>query len=148
MLCFDKSENITGILGSKLPRLRTVTMKIARCTQREGFLRIQAHMTLDRISYTLTLLTVGNIYEVIRGFPGGTLDKNPPANAGDTGSIPGPGRSYVLQQPPQPTSLELCSASGAAPQWQAHVLQGSPAQHNQRAHTQRQRPSTTKAKKS
>ena len=28
-------------------------------------------------------------------FPGGTVVKNPPANAGDTGSIPGPGRSHV-----------------------------------------------------
>ena len=30
------------------------------------------------------------------GFPGGTVVKNPPANAGDTGSSPGPGRSHVL----------------------------------------------------
>ena len=29
-----------------------------------------------------------------RGFPGGSVVKNPPANAGDMGSIPGPGRSY------------------------------------------------------
>ena len=28
-------------------------------------------------------------------FPGGTVVKNPPANAGDTGSSPGPGRSHV-----------------------------------------------------
>ena len=28
-----------------------------------------------------------------RDFPGGTVVKNPPANAGDTGSSPGPGRS-------------------------------------------------------
>ena len=27
------------------------------------------------------------------GFPGGSVVKNPPANAGDTGSIPGWGRS-------------------------------------------------------
>ena len=27
------------------------------------------------------------------GFPGGSAVKNPPANAGDTGSIPGSGRS-------------------------------------------------------
>ena len=27
------------------------------------------------------------------GFPGGSVVKNPPANAGDTGSIPGSGRS-------------------------------------------------------
>ena len=31
------------------------------------------------------------------GFPGGTVVKNPPANAGDTGSSPGPGRSHMLQ---------------------------------------------------
>ena len=30
-----------------------------------------------------------------RGFPGGTVVKNPPANAGDTGSSPGPGRSHM-----------------------------------------------------
>ena len=28
-------------------------------------------------------------------FPGGAVVKNPPANAGDTGSIPGPGRSHM-----------------------------------------------------
>ena len=35
-------------------------------------------------------LTVGD-------FPNGAVVKNPPANAGDTGSSPGPGRSHVLQ---------------------------------------------------
>ena len=29
--------------------------------------------------------------------PGGAVVKNLPANAGDTGSGPGPGRSYMLQ---------------------------------------------------
>ena len=29
-------------------------------------------------------------------FPGGAVDKNPPVNAGDTGSNPGPGRSHML----------------------------------------------------
>ena len=28
-------------------------------------------------------------------FPGGTVIKNPPANAGDTGLIPGPGKSHM-----------------------------------------------------
>ena len=31
------------------------------------------------------------------GFPGGTVVKNPPANAGDAGSIPGLGRSPMGQ---------------------------------------------------
>ena len=28
-------------------------------------------------------------------FPGGTVVKNPPTNAGDTGSLPGPGRYHM-----------------------------------------------------
>ena len=31
-----------------------------------------------------------------RDFPGGAVVKNLPANAGDMGSIPGPGRSHML----------------------------------------------------
>ena len=31
------------------------------------------------------------------GFLGGAVVKNPPANAGDTGSSPGPGRSHMLR---------------------------------------------------
>ena len=30
-------------------------------------------------------------------FPGGAVVMNPPANAGDTGFIPGPGRSHRLR---------------------------------------------------
>ena len=33
----------------------------------------------------------------LEGFPGGTVVKNPPANAGDTGLSPGPGRSHMLR---------------------------------------------------
>ena len=31
----------------------------------------------------------------LRGFPGGAVVENLPANAGDTGSNPGPGRSHM-----------------------------------------------------
>ena len=34
-------------------------------------------------------------YNKPQDFPGGTVVKNPPANAGDTGSSPGPGRSHM-----------------------------------------------------
>ena len=33
----------------------------------------------------------------VKGFPGGAVVENPPANAGDTGSSPGPGRSHMPQ---------------------------------------------------
>ena len=34
-------------------------------------------------------------YINFRGFPGGAAVESPPADAGDTGSCPGPGRSHV-----------------------------------------------------
>ena len=43
-----------------------------------------------------------------QGFPGGAVVKNPPANAGDTGSSPGLGRSHM------PQSNELLSLSSGA----------------------------------
>ena len=55
------------------------------------------------------------------GFPGGTVVKNLPANAGDTGSSPGLGRSHMPRsnwaREPQLLSLHiwsLCSATGEA----------------------------------
>ena len=39
----------------------------------------------------VTLLRISS-----RGFPGGSVVKNLPTNAGDTGSILGPGRSHIL----------------------------------------------------
>ena len=55
------------------------------------------------------------------GFPGGAVVESPPANAGDTGSSPGLGRSHVpwsnWAREPQLLSLcvwSLCSAAGEA----------------------------------
>ena len=44
-------------------------------------------------------------------FPGGAVVMNPPANAGDTGSSPGPGRSHMPQSnwARAPQLLSLCS---------------------------------------
>ena len=35
--------------------------------------------------------------KISRDFPGGSVVKNPPADAGDTGLSPGPGRSHMLR---------------------------------------------------
>ena len=40
------------------------------------------------------------------GFPGGSVDKKPPASEGDTGLIPGPGRSQVAME-----QLSLCTTT-------------------------------------
>ena len=47
--------------------------------------------TFGSIKHTLT-----NLKEY-RGFPGGAVVENLPANAGDTGSSPGLGRSHMPQ---------------------------------------------------
>ena len=49
----------------------------------------------------------------LRGFPGGTVVKNPPTNPGDTGSSPGPGRYHILQSnyAPCATTTEPASHS-------------------------------------
>ena len=73
------------------------------------------------------------------GFPGGSVVKNPPASAGDTGSTPGPGRSRMLQsnywawglqvRSPRATATEACAPAARALQrekplqWEARSLQ-------------------------
>ena len=48
--------------------------------------------------YFLTCLMSKYLPEFLQlGFPGGAVVENPPANAGDTGSSPGPGRSHMPQ---------------------------------------------------
>ena len=70
-------------------------------------------------------------------FPGGTVVKNPLANAGDMGSSPGPGRSHMPQsnqaRVPQllslhsrarePQLLSLCTTTTEARVPRAHALQ-------------------------
>ena len=50
---------------------------------------------LTPVSQTVTVFVDRAFEEVIQGFPSGSVVKNSPANAGDTGSIPGPRRSHV-----------------------------------------------------
>ena len=71
-------------------------------------------------------------------FPGGTVDKNPPANAGDTGSIPSPVRPGMPQGnsgcapqlfSPRVATTEVCAPRPCAPQlevappWEARAPQ-------------------------
>ena len=49
------------------------------------------------VAFCVWLLSLNLRLSRLRGgdFPGGTVVKNSPANAGDTGSSPGPGRSHM-----------------------------------------------------
>ena len=58
-----------------------------------GALLTASHASSHFYKYSRKIVTRGLKNHTL-GFPGGTVIKNPPANAGDTGSIPGLGRSH------------------------------------------------------
>ena len=81
-------------------------------------------------------------------FRGGTVFKNPPANAGDMGSIPDPGQLSWHTTTTEPravttegSTLELSSATRETTAREAHSLQP------EKAHLQQPRPSAAKKKK-
>ena len=49
------------------------------------------------MGFTYSRIQGSQVKEREEGFPGGAVVKNPPANAGDTGSSPGLGRSHMPQ---------------------------------------------------
>ena len=56
----------------------------------------EAKLSLRKVTEQSQLKVSNELIYIFKGFPGGTVVKNPPANAGDardTGSIPGLGRS-------------------------------------------------------
>ena len=67
-----------------LSQLRFFLVKFFNRTMRQGE---------SGVKQTLFNFTIIEI--VLRDFPGGAVVKNPPANAGDMGSSPGPGRSHM-----------------------------------------------------
>ena len=66
----------------------------------ENFKALLRH---EAFCHVITLGKIDLVYNWCLGFPGGTVINNPPANAGDMGSVPGSGRSpgernsYLLQ---------------------------------------------------
>ena len=64
---------------------------------------LNKQLVLSHLCFFCRLLAVDiQIFKVyikkkkqIQGFPVGSVDKNVPVNAGDTGSVPGPGRFHM-----------------------------------------------------
>ena len=80
-----------------------------------------AHGTFSRIDHTLGHKSSLGKFKKIEGFPGGAVVESLPANAADTGSSPGLGRSHMPRsnwaREPQLLSLRvwsLCSATREA----------------------------------
>ena len=54
-------------------------------------------------------------------FPGGTLDGNPPANAGDMGLIPGPGRFHMAWATKAHVPQLLSPCAGTTEAWKLPI---------------------------
>ena len=74
------------------------------------------------LSHTQNGILLSRKKKEILDFPGGPVDRSPPANAGDAGSIPGPGRPYL----PGDNSARVLSTCAPQPEKpplrEAHVL--------------------------
>ena len=91
-----------------------------------------------------------------RGFPGGAVVESPPANAGETGSSPGLGRSHMPRSnwAPEPQLLSLCIWSLCSAAGEAAIVRGPRTAMKsgpclpqlEKALAQKQRPNTAKNK--
>ena len=115
-----------------------------------------------KVKRFLLILLVENYYNllesivvtVLRGFPGGAVVENLPADAGDTGSSPGLGRSHVPRsdwaREPQLLSLRawsLCSATREAATVRGPrtaMKSGPRSPQLEKALAQKRRPNTAK----
>ena len=75
------------------------TRDILTALRHEGFLCIHGNIlviSMDHVNRECEVLEfIQELWQRL-GFPGGSVGKNPSARAGNTGSIPGPGRSPML----------------------------------------------------
>ena len=79
-----------------------------------GWLTCRVLIRLSIVTVLVVFIFLGSGYWFPWGFPGGSVVKNPLANAGDTGSIPGLGRSGVGNGSPlQYSCLENSMDTGA-----------------------------------
>ena len=84
---------------------------------------------------------------MLKNFSGNPVVKNPPANAGDTGLIPGPGTKIPMQGVTKPVYHNYWVHALEPPQWEAHARQLESSSHSlqlEKAHTQPEDPAQPK----
>ena len=70
-------------------------MKSSTREQREVYLTLNLPYHVPQGSLLISEDFLRERRQMLGDFPGGAVVKNLPANAGDTGSFPGPGRSHM-----------------------------------------------------
>ena len=141
-------DHVLGDPEHALTDLHRVDFWLEWLHLRQQMLKVQVHILNFKILYLYNLISI-YLYKVYVGikytfFLGGPVVKNPPSNAGDSGSIPGQGTRIPhaggncahMPQLKKPVCLNS---------W-AHVL-WSLCSITREAHTPQQRPRTAKKKK-
>ena len=97
--------------------IRDISDSKTKLAQRETKVRVNTTQQTDRILGGCPFSISRADYKAIRGFPGGPVVRKLPCNAGDTCSIHGRGRSYVLRtsQARAPQLRKLLSSRARAP---------------------------------
>ena len=87
----------TTLMAESKEELKSLLMKVKEKSEKAG-LKLTIQKTKITASGPITSWQIGGeTVETVRDFPGGPEFKNLPANAGDMGSIPGPGISHMPQ---------------------------------------------------
>ena len=81
---------------------------------------------IENMNRPITSTEIETVIKNIPGFPGGTVVENLPANAGDTGSSPGLGRSHMPRSnwAREPQLLSLCIWSLCSTTREAAIVRG------------------------
>ena len=85
-------------MGSGIPWDSEATLQSLQVQAKVGSVQAALLPTLDPAPPPGSLDSIPEIKvktQLSWGFPGGAVVRNPPANAGDTGSCPGLGRSHM-----------------------------------------------------
>ena len=89
----------------KFPNIRVFPNESAQCIRWPKYWSFSFSISLSyeysglisfRMDWLDHLAVRGTLKSLLQGFPGGSVVKNLPVNAGDTGSIPDLGRSHTL----------------------------------------------------
>ena len=79
----------------------SLTLEVKRChltPATQGPITPTALRFLTAVAEVPTVRSGLHLRVITEDFPDGPMDKNPPASAGDIGSIPGPGRFHTPQK--------------------------------------------------
>ena len=88
-----------------LPSLTAPTTCIREVLSHSSIQQMSPRMGSPNSQHSQSITTFSKKTKSSRDFPGGPVVKNPPANAGDVGLIPGSGRSPERKWQPTPVCL-------------------------------------------